>query len=68
MKTHFHNRIRTDTMTPMWLEQKVIAGWMAKKIKEEKARRAMALQMQRVEAREAAGARRGRDTSATGLS
>lgn len=39
MKAAFHNRIRTDTMTPVWLEQSQIATWLVKQVKEEKDRR-----------------------------
>ena len=34
MKAAFSDRIRTDTMTPVWLEQSQIATWLAKQVKE----------------------------------
>ena len=39
MKAAFSDRIRTDTMTPVWLEQSQIATWLAKQVKEEKEKR-----------------------------
>jgi len=36
MRAHFALRIRTDTRSPMWLEQDQIATWLAKKVKVEK--------------------------------
>ena len=39
MKAAFVDRIRTDTMTPVWLEQSQIAAWLVKQVKEEKDKR-----------------------------
>ena len=41
MKAKFYNRIRTDTMTPVWLEQSQIAAWLVKQVRDEKDRRKM---------------------------
>ena len=52
MRAAFHDQIRTDTMMPLWLEQKHIATWLAKCVKSEKQKRM--------------AARRADDTGATG--
>ena len=36
MKGFFHNTMRTDTMTPMWLEQGKIDDWLSKQVKSAK--------------------------------
>ena len=42
MRAAFHDRIRLDTMTPLWLEQKHISTWLAKRVKDEKQKRTTA--------------------------
>ena len=42
MRAAFHDRIRLDTMTPLWLEQKHISTWLAKCVKDEKQKRTTA--------------------------
>jgi hypothetical protein len=36
MKGVFHNTMRTNTMTPMWLEQGKIDDWLSKQVKSAK--------------------------------
>ena len=42
MRAHFSDKIRTDTMTPVWLPQNQLQAWLNKACKAEKQKRLMA--------------------------
>ena len=42
MRAYFSDKIRTDTMTPAWLPQKQLQGWLNTEYKAEKQKRAAA--------------------------